>query len=149
MDAITASYIAGLMDGEGCFYVERFATQRSPLGFQYRIIATVTMCDKDTIEFVAAATNKKVRIRTIKSGRTAYTIDWRNSIAYEFIKAIHPYLRGKKEQASQCLYFNETLAPGRGKSYTSAMGDECERIRTTLQAMKRKDWSSLLISQSA
>lgn len=137
MDKLAAAYIAGVMDGEGCFYVERFATARSPIGFQYRIIATVTMCDFDTIDFICKATGKNHRVRTLPSGRTAYVIDWRNSIAYDFIKAISPYLRGKKEQAKWCLHFNETLAPGRGRTYTEAHASQCEFIRSKLQELKR------------
>lgn len=135
-----AAYIAGLMDGEGCFYVERFATKRSPIGFQYRIIATVTMCDKATIEFVCKVTGKHFRVRKpLPSGRTAYTIDWRNSIAYDFIKAIRPFLHGKKEQADVCLLFNKTLAPGRGKTYTEAHAAKCEFLRDKLKKLKRQD----------
>lgn len=139
MKKADAAYIAGLMDGEGCFYVERFKTDRSPIGFQYRIIATVTMCDKETIQFVCGVTNKNFRMRKIKSGRTAYTIDWRNSIAYEFIKSIRPFLHGKKEQADVCLLFNETLAPGRGRTYTQAHAAQCEFLREKLKKLKRLD----------
>lgn len=139
MKKADAAYIAGLMDGEGCFYVERFATERSPIGFQYRIIATVTMCDTKTIEYVCQVTGKNFRTRKIKSGRTAYTIDWRNSVAYEFIKSIRPFLQGKKEQAEVCLLFNETLAPGRGRTYTQAHAAQCEALRQRLKDLKRQD----------
>lgn len=133
-----AAYIAGLIDGEGCLYVERFKTTHSPIGFQYRIIATITMCDRATIEFVAKATKKSVRVRKpLPSGRIPYTIDWRNTIAYDFIKAIYPYLVGKRAQAKLCLRFNETLAPGRGRSYTPAHAAKCEFIRAELKALKR------------
>lgn len=139
MKKADAAYIAGLMDGEGCFYVERFKSAASPIGFQYRIIATVTMCDKATIEFVCGLTNKNFRIRKLPSGRTAYTIDWRNSVAYDFIKSICPFLHGKKEQAEVCLHFNETLAPGRGRSYTEADAVQCELLRDKLKKLKRLD----------
>lgn len=138
MNKIHAAYIAGLMDGEGCFYVERFKTERSPIGFQYRIIATVTMCDRATIEFVCRVTKKNFRTKKpLPSGRIAYAIDWRNTIAYDFIKAIYPYLIGKKAQAKLCLRFNEKLAPGRGKTYTPAHAAKCEYIRNELKALKR------------
>jgi hypothetical protein len=136
MDIAASAYIAGLIDGEGCMYVERFATTRSPLGYQYRIMVSVTMCDKESIEFVCDATNKNYRSRKLKSGRTAYTVDFRNSIAYELLQSIDPYLRGKRKQAFWCMYFNEELAPGRGHSYTLNQGWECENVRVILQFLK-------------
>jgi hypothetical protein len=137
MKKIDAAYIAGLMDGEGCFYLERFATKRSPIGFQYRIIATVTMCDINTIQHVCEITGKNFRKRKLKSGRTAYTIDWRSGIAADLIRAIRPFLRGKKEQAELCLHFDDRIAPGRGRTYTEAHAEQCETIRLRLQELKR------------
>ena len=97
------------------------------------------MCDYDTISYVCRTTGKNLRFRTLKSGRTAYTIDWRNTIAYDFIRRIAPFLRGKREQAKLCMLFNETLAPGRGHTYTAAHAKKCEFIRNKLKELKRPD----------
>ena len=137
MKKIEAAYIAGLMDGEGCFYIERFKTAQSPIGFQYRVIASITMCDKRTIEYVCKLTNKNYRTRKLPSGRTAYIIDFRNGIAGELLKAILPFLQNKREQAEICLYFNRSVAPGRGRTYTKDHAEVCERLRLKLQALKR------------
>ena len=137
MDQITAAYIAGIIDGEGCLYIERFATDRSPIGFQYRTIVTVTMCDKATIAFIAKATGKNYRVRALKSGRIAYTIDWRNSIAAAFIREILPYLIGKREQAEWCLHFEDDVTPGRGRTYTKDDAITCEIVREKLKELKR------------
>jgi len=139
MKPTDAAYIAGLLDGEGCFYIERFATDASPIGFQYRSIVTVTMCDKETIDHVCAITGKNFRERRLKSGRMAYTIDWRNNKAADLIRSILPHLIGKKKQAKWCLYFEEKIAPGRGRTYTPEHAVQCETIRTRLQVMKRPD----------
>ena len=137
MKKTEAAYIAGLMDGEGCFYIERFKTARSPIGFQYRVIATITMCDKITIEYVCKLTGKNFRIRKLPSGRTAYTIDYRNGIAGELLKAILPFLQNKKEQAEICLHFNKSVAPGRGRTYTQDHAKICETLRLKLMSLKR------------
>jgi hypothetical protein len=139
MNKITAAYIAGIMDGEGCFYLERFASKRytNTIGFQYRIMATVTMCDKKTIDFICSNTGKNFRVKKLKSGRTAYVVDFRNSIAAAFIRQILPFLQGKKEQAELCLYFNEHIAPGRGRSHIEGAYEKCESIRLKLQELKR------------
>lgn len=137
MDSVMAAYIAGVMDGEGCFYIERFKTARSPIGFQYLPMATVTMCDKDTIDFICNATAKTPRLRNLKSGRTAFVIDWRNGACAALIRSIMPHLRGKKEQAQLCLHFHDVIAPGRGKSYAPGDGEACEAVRLRLQSLKK------------
>lgn len=137
MKKIEAAYVAGLMDGEGCFYIERFKSAASPIGFQYRVIATITMCDKRTIEYVCKLTEKNYRTRKLPSGRTAYTIDWRNGIAGDLLKAVLPFLQNKKEQAEICLHFNKAVAPGRGRTYTEAHAQLCEAMRLKLQHLKR------------
>ena len=137
MKRTEAAYIAGLMDGEGCFYIERFKSARSPIGFQYRVIATITMCDKRTIEYVCKLTGKNCRTRRLTSGRTAYTIDWRNGIAGDLLKTILPFLQNKKEQAEICLRFNKSVAPGRGRTYTEDHAAVCEAMRLELQRLKR------------
>lgn len=139
MDQVTAAYIAGIMDGEGCFRIERFRTDRSPIGFQYRTIAEVTMCERSTIEFIAAATGKKFGQRTLPSGRTAYTIVWRNGIAGELIRSILPYLHGKRDQAALCLHFEDEITPGRGRTYTPEHAVVCEALRNQVSALKKPD----------
>ena len=148
MNEIEAAYVAGILDGEGCFYVERFATANSPIGYQYRIIVTLTMCEKETIDYICSITGKNCHPRHLPSGRIGYKIDWRNSIAGAFIKIILPYLRGKKEQAEWCLKFEETCSPGRGRTYTPEDGVRCEVIRQKLKDLKRPPVTPLLISQS-
>jgi hypothetical protein len=140
MKPTIVSYIAGIMDGEGCFYIERFALKkknRHGVKFQYRVMATVTMCDKETIDFICAMTGRRSRKRRIKSGRTAYTIDWRNGIAAEFIATLLPYLVGKREQAEWCITFNDQLARGRGRPVTKEMERAQEFVRRKLQRLKR------------
>lgn len=137
MNEITKAYVAGLMDGEGCFRLERFRTDRSLIGFQYRTIVEVTMCDKETIDFVAIATGKNIYQRRLPSGRTAYKIVWRNGIAAGLIRQILPYLRGKKEQAALCLHFEERITPGRGRSYKPDDLCRCENVRLELISLKQ------------
>jgi hypothetical protein len=65
MNAATAAYIAGVFDGEGCFYIERYKTPQNPMGFYYRVMATLTMCDKLTIDFICAATGKAFQTKRL------------------------------------------------------------------------------------
>ena len=128
MDEITAAYIAGILDGEGCFRIDRFKTDRSPLGYQYRSIVEVTMCEQDSIEFIAQATGKNIYQKTLPSGRISHTIVWRNRIAANLIRDILPYLRGKKPQAEICLHFEDNVTPGRGRRHNAYYHDHAEEF---------------------
>lgn len=139
MDQITAAYIAGLMDGEGCFRIERFATARSPIGFQYRTVVELAMCDLAPVQFVAQACGRHIQRKKIKSGRTVYLAVWRNGHAREFIAQILPYLHGKKDQAEICLYFEMYLTPGRGRTYRPEDRAKCEHMRSLCSSLKQFD----------
>ncbi|SRR5258708_14758780 len=138
MNKVTAAYLAGLMDGEGCFRLERFATDKSPIGFQYRTIVEITMCDQETIEYMASVTERKrIETKTLPSGRIAHKLVWRNGFAAAFIRDILPFLRGKKEQAELCLHFEDHITPGRGRTYRQEDKAICEAVRLKLSNLKK------------
>lgn len=132
MEPTQAAYIAGIMDGEGCFLIERFATKASPIGFQFRSSVQVLMCEYDTIKWIADLTDRHIQRKTLKSGRTAYAIVWRNAFAVRFILQILPYLQGKKEQAEILLDYERNIAPGRGRTYKPESLARCEAAREQL-----------------
>jgi hypothetical protein len=136
LDIATAAYIAGLLDGEGSFLLEKFATDRSPIGFQYRSQVYVGMCDYEAIKFVADATDRHIQTRIIKSGKTFYAIVWRNSFAVWLMKEILPYLKGKRAQAEILIDYEERIAVGRGRTYTREAGLLCEDARARLFAAR-------------
>jgi hypothetical protein len=137
LNKIASSYIAGLMDGEGTFYIEKFAYRKSAIGFQYRPIVSLSMCDEITVRFVASETGKSVRSWQIKSGRTVFRIDWRNEIACDFIRHILPFMLGKREQAELLLEFNKSVAPGRGHAYVQEDFAKCEFYYRKLKSLKQ------------
>lgn len=138
MEKTVAAYLAGLFDGEGCFRLERFATERSPIGFQYRTIVEITMCDRDTITWVASVTGReRIEKKTLPSGRIAYKLVWRNSLAAALLRDLLPFLRGKKEQAELCIHFEDHITPGRGRTYRQEDAVRCETVRQKLSDLKR------------
>jgi hypothetical protein len=136
MEPTQAAYIAGIMDGEGCFLIEKFATKASPIGFQFRASVQVLMCEYDTIKWIADLTDRHIQRKTLKSGRTAYGVVWRNSFAVRFIEQILPYLQGKKEQALILLDYEKNIAPGRGRTYKPESLALCEAAREKLFAIR-------------
>lgn len=142
IDPSAAAYIAGLMDGEGCFRIERFATDRSPIGFQYRTVAEIAMCDRAPIEFISQHCERHIQVKKIKSGRTVYLIIWRNGFAGDLIRDLLPYLHGKREQAEICLYFENYIAPGRGRTYKAEDRIKCDHMRELCASLKKFDPSA-------
>ncbi len=138
MDNVTAAYIAGILDGEGCFMVEKFRTTRSPIGFQFRSRVELQMCDKDVIDYIAEKTGRAIRSRLLPSGRTVYVLNWRNAFAVNLIRTVLPYLIGKREQAEICLDYETNIAPGRGRTYSQADLAKCDAVRKKLTELKHQ-----------
>ncbi len=148
MNDIEAAYIAGLIDGEGCIRIWKAPNKISPAGFQYRTCVEITMCDTDTMAYVSEVTGRRMSARTIPSGRVAYKCIWYNHNAADLLRAIIPYLKGKKEQARLSLVFEDEVAPGKGRKMTADLMVKAEDLVRQVSNLKRPHRSSLLISQS-
>ncbi len=135
MSIAEIAYLAGLVDGEGCIMINRFATSRSPIGFQYRIILEITMCERDTIEFIADKFDRPIEQRIIPSGKTAFKVIWRNQPAASILELLVPYLHGKRKQAEVCLEFQK-LVPGRGRTYKPSDAVVLENLRLKVKWLK-------------
>lgn len=129
------AYLAGVIDGEGCIMINRFATHRSKIGFQYRIIVEITMCDYQTIKFLADTFIRPIEERILHSGKIAYKIIWRNTPAANLLSTVLPYLMGKREQAVTCLAFQK-ITPGRGRDYKPTDFNVLEDFRLKVKWLK-------------
>jgi hypothetical protein len=138
MDAKTAAYVAGIMDGEGSFYIEK---ARRKHGFRYRIVVSLLMCDAPTMTFVGRATGKrpwKKPLRTlnvITRRGFAFVLTWRNGPAEELLRTILPYLHGKRHQALLCIRFQDRVAKPLGIKFTEKDFVVCERLKLKVQAL--------------
>ena len=136
MEPIVAAYIAGLIDGEGCIRIGKFPTKnRTPHGFQFRVIVEITMCEREPIEFLAKETNRTIYTRVIKSGKTAYKVLYNNVFAYRLLKDIILHIKGKRAQAVAAIKCHEIM-PGRGKTMTLEQVEEIERWRKHISWLK-------------
>lgn len=145
-----AAYIAGIIDGEGSIYLERFKAARSRTRrrrnrtpWQYRISAIVTMCDMRTVRFIAKTTGRSIMVRKLPAKYSelgfrrrlvAYTIVWRNGFAERFLREILPYLRGKKRKAVLAIQFQERYSPGRGRPFQKHLVPKYEALRKKISA---------------
>ena len=136
MSDVEAAYIAGLMDGEGCFTVVKSKADNTPIKTQYGIRIEFCMCDRGPIELMASLFGRPISTKVLKSGRTAYLVRFHAATAIAFTEAVLPHLRGKKRQAELVLEMNRNL-PGRGRSHTEESVAVVERIRAELHGLKR------------
>jgi hypothetical protein len=137
MKPVEAAYLAGLMDGEGCFTIIKSKAENTPIKTQYGIRVEFCMCDREPIEMIARLFGRPVSLRKLKSGRTGYVVLLHATKAAEFIKSVLPYLRGKRQQAILLLTIFENHLPGRGKMHTEESVAAIEAIRAELYALKR------------
>jgi len=137
MKKVEAAYIAGIMDGEGCFTIVKSKAENTPIKTQYGIRVEFCMCDKGPIDLIAKLFERPVSIRNLKSGRTGYMVNLHSTKAASFIKVVLPYLRGKREQAILLLTIFEKHLPGRGKMHTEASVAAIEALKVELYNLKR------------
>jgi len=138
MKEVTKAYLAGLMDGEGCFRIEKYKSRLSPIGVQYRCVVEISMCDREPLELMAQVTNRNFqKDKTLPSGRICYKLVWRNGPAAELIRLLLPYLICKKDEAALCLHYEDNVAPGRGRTYTAEDAILCEKLRCQVRDLKK------------
>lgn len=133
------AYLAGLIDGEGCILIGKSKTPASPSGFNYRVIIEITMCERETMQYIHSIfCTRNMGIRILRSGKTAYKVCWTNAKAVEIINLILPYLKGKREQALVALDFQK-IVPGRGREYTQEFLVNAEKFRTKIKWLKTSE----------
>lgn len=138
MNKIQAAYLAGVIDGEGCILIVKQPSANTPIKFQYRLVVEITMCDKETIEYISSFTDRPMTSKKIKSGRTAYKIYWRCARATDMLRNILPYLRGKHAQAKVGLEF-DAMTPGRGRSYLQSDIPKLDGVVARIKNLKKPE----------
>lgn len=151
VSAVEAAYAAGIMDGEGCFYVsrrhERTNTNQATHRAWYVASADVTSTTPEMIEWLRARWggsiyNLKLRPdKRLKSQKQAY--QWRlTATALEsFLDAVQPYLVVKRDQC-RMIRALRAVTVHRGQSqgderWRQALTDLHERIYQKAIALKR------------
>lgn len=125
------AYIAGVLDGEGYIGV---------YGEKHHVLTVgVKMCDPEAIGAIVDAfggTNSGYE------NQFAYVFRWivANRRAYDFLKAIRPFLRVKAEQADWAIEYYETTF--RGKGTKLSQHDLAQRSEYAAILKDLKGWQS-------
>jgi hypothetical protein len=114
MNKLTASYLAGLIDGEGYIGILRTSKNQkkkwtSAREFVYCPVIKITMTDKEIIEWLYKSFGGTFETRrhldSSRKSKESYGWMARKAQAVEIVKCVHPYLRVKKKQAHIILRY--------------------------------------------
>lgn len=107
------AYLAGLVDGEGCFYIGRTKQGKYGSGFQWHSMLKITSCDEELIVWLEKTfggskdsryrwTSKKKFVRPVYNWQaTGAMLDY-------LLPLIEPYLIIKKRQCSVMMHYRLT-----------------------------------------
>lgn len=96
------SYVAGLIDGEGCFNISK--NTKNKINPCYYARFSIHMLDKQGIEFMSQITHLSIK-RSKLNGKSYYSLYATTKKLESLIKLVYPYLKVKKEQSKFVLEF--------------------------------------------
>ena len=135
MNEITAAYVAGIIDGEGCITIAK-STKKGCKQASYQPHIVVCMTSEPVVQYLTSVisggwrtiqqpkNNNRLIHRFVVTGESAYTL----------IERIKPYLIEKQAQAEKFL---ELRAYSKGQGYRASAQEVAgkDTIYTELKAM--------------
>lgn len=112
IESIHASYIAGLIDGEGCIGIHRVARPVSRgyrTGYAYRGAVSVTMTTPEVLHWMRDVTGfGQINAKKLQAGRQqTWTWNLCSRQAASLLLAIEPFLIVKRKQARNFIQFQD------------------------------------------
>lgn len=112
-EAILLSYLAGIIDGEGCIRLQTIKNN-SRWNIQYHAAISVGMTNKKVIQLFADRYGSKIGVECVPNAKVIYR--WKkagNKIVPPILTELLPYLIIKRPQAKLVLkYYNERKKRG-------------------------------------
>ena len=108
-------YLAGYIDGDGCFYAGKVKQGRYGTGYQFSIKLIVSGCDKISIDWMGETFggNNEKQSRPAKNrpnDRIVYHWVATGELLDYLLPKIEPYLKNKKRQCQIMMLMRETFA---------------------------------------
>ena len=123
MSKLTASYLAGLIDGEGCLEILKRKKEACVGGYYYVARLRISSVDKEIIEWLKNSFGGFIYYRKGKGNeRDSWTWTIQFMKAKRIIDAVYPYLRIKKRQAEILKHFFATYKPESYKIVENKIG---------------------------
>lgn len=109
MNKLTASYIAGIIDGEGSIGLQKNKKSECVNGINYVPRLRIGMIDKEFIEWLKNSFGGWIYHRKQNgNNKDSYTWQVEGKVMKEIIKKVYPYLRIKKKHAEIIMKFWKT-----------------------------------------
>jgi hypothetical protein len=126
---VETSYIAGLLDADASFLINKIHERPS-----YLLEVKYRKYDRPMLEYLATIFGGRVRRAPISSNNQLQPWLWQvtSQKAYKLIKHIYPYLRIKKRNAEICIEFFEKYWTG---NYGVSISPERQRIGERYNAL--------------
>ena len=146
-----AAYLAGLVDGEGCFQISRIRMKNRrntdwDWRWRYKLSLIVAMCDAPTLYSMQREFGGKIYPRSVGSMKCLSPNarqQWRwviaDAQAESCIERILPYLHNKYNEGVLALRFRETIAPRGHRPYWDAPFRQ-EKLAEQMKAAKRQEY---------
>ena len=145
---VSAQYLAGFVDGEGCIYIHTNWGSR-----QYRkrprIVArlTITNTHLPTLLAIHKEWGGRIHKRDVKKhygrGKDSYQLDWNSHVSVlAVLKAIQPFAIAKKEQIDLFLTEYVPTMMETGRTYHLSESDYTKRleVKEKLSTLKRVEF---------
>jgi hypothetical protein len=112
------AYLAGIIDGEGCFFIGLFRTKATKDLLNYHTYIKISNTDLDLMNWIkekARATNNQQerKTRVSKKERTIYNAQISGQTLDDLMPKIYPFLIVKKRQCEIMLKMRSTFTPHR------------------------------------
>lgn len=136
-----AIYLAGLIDGEGCFFISKQKKHEASLGYAYSPEFKLVLTDESTIKWVADKLERgyiHTKGNISKNQRDSYDLritDHEGLVA--FIPQILPFMKIKKEAAQTMLEFCLSRRESRKESYNAGYKSTELSLFTQLRVLNR------------
>lgn len=141
---VDLAYLAGLLDGEGCFYIRQ---QAHPTKRAYAASVRINIRDDalGVLESLQSNFGGNIYRHSNRSGganaKPTAILNWHGQEASQLCSGVLPFLRLKTDQALVIIEFEELRAAHihitRGKHYPDSYYEEAERLRLLCKNMKR------------
>jgi hypothetical protein len=108
MSDLSIQYLAGLMDGDGCFYVRRWNNKHGGLGFRAEVTIVLRRDKKYLLNAIHEKHGGFLADRNPRPpSKPISRLDWGGSSAHQICKLLFPFLIIKREQAQVVIDFEE------------------------------------------
>lgn len=107
-------YLAGYIDGDGCFYAGQVKQGRYGSGYQFSIKLLVTSCDKSSIDWMRESFggNAETQLRPAKNrpnDRIVYQWCATGELLDYILPKIEPHLKNKKQNCQLMIEMRKTF----------------------------------------